>query len=210
MSCGGGEACVAQREQVPRGACRAEVIGAVRDIEQDRTTSPRLDTVSRLGAALRLSGRELEDLASLAAAGRDAAGRGRLPGLAVTGDGLRLAVLGPIAASRDGFALSLGPVRQRAVLGLLALYHGTGLSRAAIIDTLWGEDPPQSAVGILQGHVSRLRQTIGPAGAPAGRDSGLCWDGSGYRLMTSGVSCDLADFANSPTAPGRLPWRAMP
>ncbi len=183
-------------------AVRAGVsVGAVQDIEQGRTASPRPGSLARLAAALELGGREVEDLVSLSEGRRAVVGGERLPGRQGTaGSGLRLAVLGPLAAWRDGAWLPLGPVRQRAVLGLLALHPGTGLSRAAIVDALWGQDPPAAAVGVLQGYIARLRQLVGPGsrtweGVPQPRGGGaVCWDGTGYRLAPGGIHLDLADF----------------
>jgi DNA-binding SARP family transcriptional activator/DNA-binding XRE family transcriptional regulator len=173
-------------------------IGAVRDIEQGRTAAPWPGSLARLTAALELDERELDSLVSLSGRREAAAGRGRRPGTSGAAR-VELAVLGPLAAWRGGVMLSLGPVRQRAVLGLLALHPGTGLSRAAIIDALWGEDPPPAAAGMLQGYVARLRRLAGGGGgpwenAPQARGGLLSWDGAGYRLAADGVCCDLADF----------------
>jgi DNA-binding SARP family transcriptional activator/tetratricopeptide (TPR) repeat protein len=181
-------------------AVRAGVsVGAVRDIEQGRTAWPRPGSLARLAAVLELGGRELEALVSVSAGGRDASA-GRPGGEGTAATGLRLAVLGPLAAWRDGLQLPLGPVRERAVLGLLALHHGTGLSRAAMVDALWGQDPPPAAAGMLQGYITRLRRLAGAGsgsreGGRRARDGGaVCWDGTGYRLAPGGIRLDLADF----------------
>jgi DNA-binding SARP family transcriptional activator/tetratricopeptide (TPR) repeat protein len=113
---------------------------------------------------------------------------------------LDVAVLGPLAAWRNGTALPLGPVRQRAVLGLLVLHHDVGLSRTAIVDALWGERPPPTAVSMVQGYITRLRRVLGPGGGAresvtrAGRGDLLQWDGVRYRLAVSEFRCDLTDF----------------
>ena len=181
-------------------AARAGVsMGAVRDIEQGRTAVPRPGSLARLTAALELSGRELDGLVSMSGSRPTTAVRGHRPGPEGASH-LELAVLGPLAARHQGVTLSLGPVRQRALLGLLALHHGTGLSRAAIVDALWGEDPPPAAVGMLQGYVARLRRLVGPGSgpwenAPQARGGGLLsWDGASYRLAADGIRFDLADF----------------
>jgi DNA-binding SARP family transcriptional activator len=79
---------------------------------------------------------------------------------------LAVSVLGPLTVTRDRAAVALGSVRQRAVLGLLALHHGTCLHREAIIDALWAERPPASAVAEVQGYISRLRQLLRPGIRP--------------------------------------------
>src|SRR5215469_11413734 len=107
--------------------------------------------------------------------------------------GLRVEILGPLAAWRDGQPLSLGPVRQRAVLGLLTLHAGTGLHRAAILDALWGDNPPPTSAAMIQAQVSRLRRLLEPGRVP-GDGARLSWEGAGYRLSLDGIRLDLAEF----------------
>jgi len=75
---------------------------------------------------------------------------------------------------------------QRAVLGLLALHSGTGLSRSAIIDALWPDDPPATAVPMVQSYISRLRSLLGPVCPMTGRN--------GYRLEVAACELDLFSF----------------
>jgi transcriptional regulator with XRE-family HTH domain len=139
-------------------------VGAIRDIEQGRTAAPRLGSLSRLAEGLALE-QELES--HYAASGQRRHTRERVLQSGPEGAGaLSVAVLGPLAVWRNGTALPLGPVRQRAVLGLLVLHHDAGLSRTAIVDALWGEHPPPTAAGMVQGCVSRLRRVLGPGGGP--------------------------------------------
>ncbi len=39
---------------------------------------------------------------------------------------------------------------------------GVLVRRDTIIDVLWGETPPRTAVGLVQAHVSRLRKALEP------------------------------------------------
>lgn len=71
----------------------------------------------------------------------DDAGQGWANGM-----GLRLGVLGPLTASWDGTSLYLGGPRQRVILGMLALHANTLVHRERIIDAVWAEQPPASAV----------------------------------------------------------------
>jgi DNA-binding SARP family transcriptional activator/DNA-binding XRE family transcriptional regulator len=174
-------------------------IGAVRDLEQGRTSRPRDGALRRLAASLGLDEgqrRELESAVSgktwaTAALG---AGAGAGAGQRAAGAGARLNILGPLAAWRDGEPVKLGPSRQRAVLGLVAVHHGVALHRDVIIDALWGEHPPVSAVSMIQSYVSRLRRALqaGPAGAACGS---CCLEpaGTGYRLRP-GPGFDLLAF----------------
>lgn len=131
-------------------------IGALRDLEQGRTRFPRWGMVEDLAAVLGLGQAQRAELTRAwrtadARTGRRSVERGR---------GLCVQVLGPLTAWRDGAPVELGSGRQRAVLGLLALHHDTGLHRNAIVDLLWSEHPPASAVPEVQGYVSRLRKIL--------------------------------------------------
>jgi DNA-binding SARP family transcriptional activator len=69
-------------------------------------------------------------------------------------------ILGPLEA-RDGDRLvPLGGARQRAVLALLLTRANEVVSRDWLIDELWGEHPPESAVNVLQTYVSHLRKEL--------------------------------------------------
>jgi DNA-binding SARP family transcriptional activator/DNA-binding XRE family transcriptional regulator len=134
-------------------------IGALRDLEQGRTRFPRWGIVEELAAALGLGHVQRAELRQ---AGR-AAGPGtrRRPRPAGRLGGLRIEILGPLAVWRAGAPVALGAARQRAVLGMLALHPETALHRDAIVDMLWGEHPPASAVPEVQGYVARLRAIMG-------------------------------------------------
>jgi DNA-binding SARP family transcriptional activator/Flp pilus assembly protein TadD/DNA-binding XRE family transcriptional regulator len=158
-------------------------VGTVRDLEQGRTTRLRAESARRLANVLRLDRQQTRDL-SLAAQGND----GIAAAVAAPGDvaKVRIGVLGPLAAWRSGVPVTLGPPLQRAVLGLLALHPGTGLSRSAIIDVLWRDDPPATAVPMVQSYISRLRRLLGPVC--------LLTSNSGYRLQPLACDLDLVAF----------------
>jgi DNA-binding SARP family transcriptional activator/tetratricopeptide (TPR) repeat protein len=99
---------------------------------------------------------------------------------------LRLSLLGPVVADRDGIAVDLGPPRQRAVLAVLALSPGRLVQRDAIIDAVWGERPPASAVNLVQTYVSRLRRALCPGP--------LSSAGTSYRLDLGAAQLDLLRF----------------
>jgi DNA-binding SARP family transcriptional activator/tetratricopeptide (TPR) repeat protein len=105
-----------------------------------------------------------------------------------------LRVLGPLDAWRGGGLVRLGPVRQRAVLGLLALQPNAPVHREAIIDALWGTGPPPTAVGMIQSYVSRLRGVLDPGRLPQARDRLLACDGISYQLRADSKQLDLIAF----------------
>jgi DNA-binding SARP family transcriptional activator len=169
-----------QRELAARSGLS---LAAVRDLEQGRSHRPRAGSLAVLAGALGLDAGQAGVLA--AAAGRDA---GPAPG---PGGGLRVAVLGPVAAWRDGVALAVGPPGRRAVLAVLALAAGELVRRETVIDVLWGQRPPATAAELVAAHVSRLRRVLDPAGA-----SGMLGgDGAtGYRLRAGAGGLDVVVF----------------
>jgi DNA-binding SARP family transcriptional activator/tetratricopeptide (TPR) repeat protein len=110
------------------------------------------------------------------------------------GGGIWLAVLGPLEAWRAGGQAGLGPVRQRAVLGLLAITPDELVSRESVIDALWGEDPPATAVNLVQAHVSKLRRILDPGRSPRGGAGLLVSVGTSYRLRVTADQLDLLAF----------------
>ena len=55
-------------------------------------------------------------------------------------------VLGPLEVRGDDGPLPLGGAKQRALLALLLLNANRVVSRERLIDELWGEEPPETAV----------------------------------------------------------------
>ena len=74
---------------------------------------------------------------------------------------LEFRILGPLEVLDDGRQIELGGARQRAVLAILLLHRGDVVSVDRIIDLLWGERPPATAVKTVQVYVSHLRRALG-------------------------------------------------
>ena len=75
-------------------------------------------------------------------------------------DGIR----DPRPAWRSGGTASeveLGAAKQRALLAVLLLHAGETMSTERLVDALWGEKPPATAVKALQVYVSQLRKALG-------------------------------------------------
>src|SRR5580692_7409915 len=156
-------------------------IGVVRDLEQGHTSRLRTESVRRLADALVLDeGPALEFTRAATNTATEPPGSG-------LGGGFRLAVLGPMTAWHDGVRIGLGPARQRAVLGLLALTPNVPVPRKTIIDALWGDDVPATAVHLVQVYVNRLRQLLDP-----GRLSTSA--GTSYELIAAEGQVDLMVF----------------
>jgi predicted ATPase/DNA-binding SARP family transcriptional activator len=95
-------------------------------------------------------------------------------------------VLGPVEAREDDRPVSLGRPKQRAVLAALLLHGGEAVPRARLIDELWGEQPPGSAVQSLQVYIHGLRQALGAERIET--------HGQSYRLRVEEGELDLDRF----------------
>ncbi|MFL5935313.1 MAG: BTAD domain-containing putative transcriptional regulator [Gaiellaceae bacterium] len=71
-------------------------------------------------------------------------------------------VLGPLEVRDGDRSLPLAGAKQRALLALLLVHANHVVSRDRLIDELWGDQPPETAVTTLQVYVSRLRKVLPP------------------------------------------------
>ncbi|HEX2577537.1 MAG TPA: BTAD domain-containing putative transcriptional regulator [Aquihabitans sp.] len=92
-------------------------------------------------------------------------------------DALEISILGPVRARLDGVDVALGGRRQQAVLARLALSGSSAVSAERLVDDLWGDAPPATAVNTLQSYVSNLRRLLGSTTPPV-----IERVGDGYRL----------------------------
>jgi DNA-binding SARP family transcriptional activator/tetratricopeptide (TPR) repeat protein len=166
-------------------------VGTLRDLEQGRTHRPRSGLITRLDAVLDLAAGEVEESVGGAACADSTVAP---VGAGFPAAGLWLRVLGPIEALRDGEPLALGPPRQRAVLGLLAMSAGTSVHRDALVDALWGQDPPAAALNEVQACVGRLRAVLDPERSPRDSRGLLVSAGTSYRLQLEHRELDWLAF----------------
>ena len=105
-------------------------------------------------------------------------------------------VLGPLEAvdTGSGHRLALGGPKQQAVLALLLLRRRTVVPVARIVEGLWGEDPPASAMGTLQSYISNLRRALEPDRRPGAPATVLVTEPGGYRLVVEDEDVDAAVF----------------
>jgi DNA-binding SARP family transcriptional activator len=82
--------------------------------------------------------------------------------------------------------VGLGGEKPRALLAILLLHHGEVVSADRLIDDLWGESPPDSALRTVQAYVSRLRKALGPNGASGAEGPESAFPANGGVLLTRG------------------------
>ena len=100
---------------------------------------------------------------------------------------MRFSFLGPLrVVVDDGHAVDLGGRQPRLMLAALLIADGRSVSVDTLIETLWGERPPASAMSTLHSIVSRLRKRVGTAT--------LVLDDYGYRLDVDPTDVDHRRF----------------
>lgn len=96
-------------------------------------------------------------------------------------------MLGPLEIhTDDGVSIDVPGARLRALLVALALQPGLVVPKAALVDWIWGEQPPADAANSLQALVSRLRKLL-PEGSLDGQPGG-------YRLTVRPGAVDAVRF----------------
>jgi DNA-binding SARP family transcriptional activator len=79
------------------------------------------------------------------------------------GDVLEFRLLGPLDVSSDGGPVAITGQRQRALLAILLLRPNRVVPAEALVELLWGETPPKTALTSLHNAVSHLRKALGPS-----------------------------------------------
>ena len=109
-------------------------------------------------------------------------------------DALEFRLLGPFEVRRGDEVVAVGGRRQRMVLAILALRPGALLSQDRLIEEIWGESAPSSAVRTLHAYISRLRAVL-RSGTPHPADA-LVRRGPGYLLDVRPDQVDVERFEN--------------
>jgi DNA-binding SARP family transcriptional activator len=92
---------------------------------------------------------------------------------------VELGVLGPLQVRQHGAPVVIPGAKPRAILTMLGLHGGSVVSAEALVELLWGEDPPRTATKALQTHISSLRRALG--------DGFVLTEGTGWTLAESEV-----------------------
>src|SRR3954469_16726340 len=95
-------------------------------------------------------------------------------------------VLGSLEVLDGDAPLRLGAGKPRALLARLLLDANRTVPVERLVDDLWGEDVPESAVKMVHIYVSQLRKVL-PEGT-------LCTRSPGYAVEVAPEALDLARF----------------
>lgn len=101
---------------------------------------------------------------------------------------MQVRLLGPVDVTVDGASRAVRGLRRKAVLAVLALRRGEIVSTDWLIDVVWGDTAPLTALNTVQSHVSYLRQVLGSKAAIRARPPGYVLD-----LGDEGTDVEIAE-----------------
>ncbi len=107
---------------------------------------------------------------------------------------IRFGILGPLSVHCGEDPVNLGSPKQRAVLALLLINANRPLAPDVMIDALWGDRPPDSAVATLQAYISNLRRALEPDRPARSPARLLQKNGGGYQLTIDSDNLDSLRF----------------
>jgi DNA-binding SARP family transcriptional activator len=102
---------------------------------------------------------------------------------------MRFRILGPLEAHTPHGWTSIHAAQQRIVLAVLAAETGQLITVDRLVEEIWGERPPRTAVGVVRGYVLRLRKALG-----GGADNPILTRGAGYELAVADDDVDALVF----------------
>ncbi|MEV1147688.1 AfsR/SARP family transcriptional regulator, partial [Micromonospora sp. NPDC049799] len=98
-------------------------------------------------------------------------------------------------AWRHGDEITLGPPKQRALLGLLASRVNDVVGFEEIIDAVWGSEVPPTAANGVHTYVAGLRRVLEPGRSRRDLGDVLVSTGGGYALFMNPDDLDTTLFA---------------
>jgi DNA-binding SARP family transcriptional activator/tetratricopeptide (TPR) repeat protein len=107
---------------------------------------------------------------------------------------LRVVTFGDIALFVGNIEIPVDGVRQKLLLAKFVAAQGKTVTMPNLIDTLWPDAPPSSASNQIHRYVGELRRLFEPHLKSREVGRALLPAASGYRLVTSEVNSDIAEF----------------
>ncbi|MEV7192610.1 BTAD domain-containing putative transcriptional regulator [Streptomyces sp. NPDC093510] len=108
---------------------------------------------------------------------------------------MRFRVLGPleVRSARDDRRVTPRAAKVRSVLATLLVRSNEVVSVDSLVDELWGQEPPRTAMTTLQVYISQLRKLLRDVAPEFGRDA-LLTRAPGYLLRVGPGQLDLVAF----------------
>src|SRR6187549_72406 len=100
-------------------------------------------------------------------------------------------ILGPVRVLNGASELDIGGRQQRLMLAALLARAGSAVSVTELIDAIWDEDPPTSAVNVVHRYIGVLRRRIEPDLPVRATGRYLIRQASGYQLRVTTETFDL-------------------
>lgn len=113
---------------------------------------------------------------------------------------LQFQVLGPLEVFDGDRVCTPTPPKVSRVLALLLLRANQLVSMDSLIEELWGEEPPLSAVGTAQTYIYQLRKFLDPNGERSAHCEWLVTKAPGYMMRVAQEQLDATAFES-------LSWR---
>jgi DNA-binding SARP family transcriptional activator len=124
----------------------------------------------------------------------DARAAGRARTRPLTARQVWFSMLGPVRAWRGPVELNLGPNQQRSMLALLLLKANHLVSVDDLVELLWEEQPPASAVNVIHKYIGAIRRLLEPDLEARAAGRWLTRHGPAYRLAVDEDMSDLNSF----------------
>ena len=107
-------------------------------------------------------------------------------------DRITFGLLGPLSLSVGDRALRTLPAKERVVLAALLLKAGRAVPLDELIEAVWGQEAPRSALGTLRDYVKELRKRMAPAG-----EQRITTVQNGYLIRVGPGELDIVSFQES-------------
>ncbi|MEU1836508.1 AfsR/SARP family transcriptional regulator [Micromonospora chersina] len=105
---------------------------------------------------------------------------------------MEIRVIGGLAVRLGGTSLALGTPKQQLVLAMLALHVDRLVTMDELVDELWPEDPPRSAVPNVRTYAANLRRSLNSV---VDERVAVVREQGGYRLVVDENRIDLHRLA---------------
>ncbi len=110
---------------------------------------------------------------------------------------MQIHVLGPMTVFDDESEPIVLAPKPRRILALLAVNADRAISVNALVQELWGSNPPRTATATIQTYIGHVRRTLAEAlkkSATEIAEEILITEGSSYVLSSSRVGLDIKEY----------------